>query len=244
MELTTRSVNRGLGIGSVVLAAITLLLSRSPVIGAVVAVVAVAVLALSWLRRVAPDRRTLWQLLILAAAVVLAIVAWAFRARIISFFSANSDLSYRLDLWRRVWDLLALNPLEGWGWVGYWRPEVQPFPAFSIAGQREPASALNAYLDVWFQLGLVGVFLFAVLVGLAFTRSWLLAGRRRSVVFAWPALVLLVLAVTSLAESSMLVEYGWLTFVVCCVKAAQELSWRKAFAASGGPDDAAVWRTG
>jgi hypothetical protein len=37
------------------------------------------------------------------------------------------------------------------------------------------------------------------------------------------------LIVTALAESSLLVEYGWLIFVVCALKAAQKLSWRRAF---------------
>ena len=137
---------------------------------------------------------------------------------------------YRLTLWRGVLDLISRNPLEGWGWIGYWRPDVQPFPVFAIAGQREPNSALNAYLDVWFQLGLIGLLLFLGLVVLTFTRSWLLAGQRRSLIFAWPALVLVALLSASLAESSLLVEYGWMTFVVCSVKAARELSWRRAFA--------------
>jgi hypothetical protein len=66
------------------------------------------------------------------------------------------------------------------------------------------------------------------MLGLAFVRSWLLAGRRRSVVYAWPAAVLVALLVISLAESSVLSEFGWLTFVICCLKASQELSWRSA----------------
>jgi hypothetical protein len=57
---------------------------------------------------------------------------------------------------------------------------------------------------------------------------------RRSVVFAWPALVLLALAVTASAESSVLLEFGWLTLVVCTVKASRELSWRQAFTSTPG----------
>ena len=70
------------------------------------------------------------------------------------------------------------------------------------------------------------------MAALTFVRSWLLASRQRSVVFAWPALILVVLLSTAFAESSILVEFGWLTFVVCCVKASRELSWRTAFAAT------------
>jgi len=233
-ELRTRSVSRGLGIGSIVLGGAAVLLSRSPVISAVFVVVCMAVVALYLLRHLSPERRTIWQLALLAAAVVLAIVAWIGRAPLIALFSANSELSYRLTLWRGILNLITQNPLEGWGWVGYWRPDIMPFPIFAISGEREPTSAVNAYLDVWFQLGVVGLAIFVGLVLLTFTRSWLLAGRKRSTVFAWPALVLVALIVTSLAESSMLVEYGWLMFVVCTVKAAQELSWRGAFAVPAG----------
>jgi len=236
-EFATKSVSRRIAISSLVLASGSVLLSRSPVILAVLVVVASAAGALAILRQVKPERRRIWQLGILAATIVVAIVSWLARSRIISLFSANSDLSYRLNLWRGVFDLIARNPLEGWGWVGYWRPDVQPFPVFAIAGQREPTSALNAYLDVWFQLGLIGILVFIGLVILTFTRSWLLAGQKRSLMFAWPALVLVALLVTSLAESSILVEYGWLTFVVCCVKAARELSWRRAFANSDEPGE-------
>jgi O-antigen ligase len=233
VEFVTRSVSRRTAVASVVLAAGSVLLSRSPVMLAVVVVVAAAAGALALLRRVGPERRRIGQLGVLAAAIVAAIVVWFARARVIELFSANSELGYRLTLWRGVLDLISRNPLEGWGWIGYWRPDVQPFPVFAIAGQREPTSALNAYLDVWFQLGLIGLLLFLGLVVLTFTRSWLLAGQRRSLIFAWPALVLVALLSASLAESSLLVEYGWMTFVVCSVKAARELSWRRAFARTG-----------
>lgn len=228
IEFLTKSVGRGVTLGSCILAAIALLLSRSPVGLGVLAAVAIAALALYVIRLVPPALRTRVQWATLVAALVLAIIAWALRSPIVTLLSANSEITYRLTLWRGLWNLIAVNPLQGWGWLGQWRPEYQPFTLF--AGEREPTSAVNAYLDVWFQLGLAGIFIFVVLVGLAFTRSWFLAGRRRSVVFAWPALVLVALIVSSLAESSVLVEYGWLTFVVCCVKAAGELSWRRAFA--------------
>ena len=236
-ELRTRSVTRGVGLGSLALAVMAVALSRSSVVSAVLIVVTMAVIALYLLRRLTAERRTIWQLALLGGALALATAAWLARAPLIALFSANSDLTYRLTLWRRILGLIPQNPLEGWGWVGYWRPDVTPFPIFTIPGEREPTSAVNAFLDVWFQLGLVGLVIFVGLVVLTFTRSWLLAGRRRSTVFAWPALVLLALILTSLAESSILVEYGWLMFVVCTVKAAQELSWRTAFATSGAGDD-------
>src|SRR5680860_419921 len=49
---------------------------------------------------------------------------------------------------------------------------------------------LNAFLDVYFQAGLVGFLAFVALVGLALVRSWLLASIKRTFVHVWPALIL------------------------------------------------------
>ncbi|CAN5166389.1 hypothetical protein BH11ACT5_BH11ACT5_14990 [soil metagenome] len=228
-EFRTKSFSRPAGIASMILAGLMLVLSGSPILFAVTLVVCAAAAALYGLRRVRPERRTFWQLALLAGVGILALMVWAARSRVIELFAAGDPLAYRLSVWQKVWSLIPQNPLEGWGWIGSWRSEVQPFPAFTATNGAVPGSALNAYLDVWFQLGLIGAVIFVGLLGLAFVRSWLLAGRRRSFVYAWPALILVALLATSLAESTILVSYGWMIFVVCCVKAARELSWRRAF---------------
>jgi len=227
-EFRTRSVSRSVAATSLALAAACILLSRSPVTTGVVALTLVAAAALYGLRRVPADRRTFWQLALLGAVAVLVVIAWLIRGPIVALLNATGALDYRLELWRQVWMLIAVHPLEGWGWVGPWRPDVQPFPLFAAVHGHVSGGALNAYLDVWFQLGIVGLVILIGVVGLAFVRSWLLAGRRKSFVFAWPALILVAVISTSLAESVMLADYGWLVLVVCCVKAARELSWRTA----------------
>ncbi len=229
IEFLTRSVGRGLGIGSLVLGGVCAALSRSPIVAAVLLVVAVAALALWLVRRSPAPRRTPLQIGLLVGGLVVAAIAWFARGPIIAFFSANSELEYRLDLWGRLWVLINRDLILGTGWIGHWRIEMSPFRFLGRPGERDPSSAFNAYLDVWFQVGLIGIFIFCVLVLLTFTRSWLLAGRKRSIVYAWAPLVVLALAVTALAESSILVEWGWLLLVICTVKAAQDLSWRTAW---------------
>jgi O-antigen ligase len=228
-EFLTRSVPRGLAITSVVLAAAMLLLTRAPLaFGALVLVVAAGA-ALYGLRRASAHSRRYWQLALLIFTAAVLILAWVFRSPIVTLFNAGGDLTYRLHVWQQVLTLTEQHTLQGWGWVGIWPADVSPFQNFpAISSVRIPDSSLNAYLDTWFQLGIVGFALFLGFLGLTFTRSWLLASARRSVVFMWPALVLVILLIGSLAESSILVEFGWLTLVVCSVKAARELSWRSA----------------
>ena len=231
-ELRTKSVPRWTGIGSVAIAAISLFFTRSPVaIGALV-VVLFAAGALFLLRRLSESRKRFGQVVLLALSIAAAATAWGLRTQLISIFSASSELNVRLRLWAQMRALIPFHELEGWGWVGHWRKDVIPFTSFLNYYDRTPTSGLNAYLDVWLQLGVIGLLAFLALLALTFVRSWLLASRQRSFVYAWPALVLVALLITSLAESTILVEFGWLTFVVCSVKAARELSWRKAFAAT------------
>ena len=81
---------------------------------------------------------------------------------------------------------------------------------------------------MYLQLGIVGLAIFLGLVGLALVRSWLLASDRRSVVYLWPALTLVILVFASGAESVLIADWGWLLFVVATVRASKELSWRQA----------------
>lgn len=229
IELRTRSIQRGWAIGSLILAGLTLVFTRSS-IGWGTAVVATLVLGVLYvIRRVDPARRRYWQFGVLALALLGAVIVWTQRTPIVVALSATGELNYRLALWRQVLDLLPLHALEGWGWVGLWNTGVAPYALLGGGTGRPALSAVNGYLDVWFQLGLIGLALFVVLAGLAFVRSWLLASRLRSVVYTWPAVVLASLLTASLAESGILIEFGWMTLVACCVMASQKLSWRTAF---------------
>ncbi|HEY4226661.1 MAG TPA: O-antigen ligase family protein [Pseudolysinimonas sp.] len=227
-EHRTRSVPRMVSVPSLVLAGLCLVLTQSPVIYFGTVVVGVAALVIYLVRRVRPERRQLWQFIVLALAVIAAVALFVARGPVIKLFNASGTLDFRVDLWRQVITIASVNPLQGWGWVGPWRVSLFPFSALSTSPARPADSALNAFLDIWLQLGFAGVAIFVGMVGLAFTRSWLLAGARRSVVFAWPAAALVALIIVSLAESSILSDFGWMTFVICCTKASQELSWRNA----------------
>jgi hypothetical protein len=235
-EHRTRSVPRGVSIPSMIVAGLCIVFTFSPVVAGATVVVAIAAAVIYGIRRVRAERRQVWQFVILGAAIVALAAAWVLRGAIVSLFNADGVLDFRLRLWQQIVALVQLQgtALQGAGWVGPWRTDIAPFIGLTTAA-RPTSTALNAFVDVWFQLGVIGLVLFAGMVGLTFSRSWLLAGRRRSVVYAWPAAVMIALGVISLAESSILAEFGWMCFVICCIKASQELSWRTALRAPVDP---------
>ncbi|WP_104088479.1 O-antigen ligase family protein [Cryobacterium sp. N19] len=236
VELRARSVPRGLGIGSMWLAGVCVVLTRSPVIVVVAVCVTVAALALYRLRRTPITSRRMLQLGLLSAALVAAGAAWLGRTSIIGTLNAGSEFEVRYSLWSEMWRLVELHPLEGWGWAGFWPQEVTPYGWLEFTTGRVHQTGLNAYLDVYFQVGLIGFLAFLALVLLAFVRSWLLASNKRSLVYVWAPLILVTLLVTSAAESTILFEFGWLLLVICAVKAAQGLSWRSALPHKPHPD--------
>ncbi|GAB3397218.1 hypothetical protein GCM10027515_01210 [Schumannella luteola] len=233
-EWRTRSVERPRAIFSLVLAAVTLLFARSPVTFVVLVVVGVAAVAVYALRRVPARRRPIAQFVVAGVVLIGAVAAWLLRGRIIQLLNATSDFDSRSGQWSRILQLSELHQLEGWGWVGVWRPEVFPYNVLADDDGKRYDSALNGALDVYFQLGIVGVVLLGIAFALALTRAWLVGTENPNTTYAWPALALVLLAATSLAESYLLFEGGLLLFVTCALAAARKRSWRHRLSAPKG----------
>ncbi len=159
------------------------------------------------------------------AGVVAAVLA---RGPLLGLLGKSSDLTNRLDIWETVGALAAERPVAGWGWVGYWNPWVAPFDDLIVIKGVTYLQAHNAWLDVFLQLGVIGVVLFALLVLGALVRSWGMAAEIERIRFApaelrWPEtaaplLLLTALLVQSLAESRLLIEIGFALLVIIAVK--------------------------
>lgn len=219
-QLAARTVRRGPGIFWLAIAVITLGLTRSTTVILAAAVVAVALAFALWARRVGPDGRR--PVYLSAAALVLlggALLSTLW-GTLLQLFGKSEDLTGRFDIWSSVSALAAERPAFGWGWVGYWVPWVEPFDDLAVRKGVTYLQAHNAWLDVWLQLGLLGVVVFAALVLSTLWRSWFLAvdrprdgiadDRPYAASALVPYLLMVALIVQSLAESRILIESGWI----------------------------------
>lgn len=222
-RLAAGSIRRAQGIGWLVVSGVVMLLTRSATVILVGVVVLVALGFVVWARRVGPDRRrrVYWAAAgVLAASVALLVVFWG---ALLNLFGKSEDLTGRLDIWSSVIGLASERPWFGWGWIGYWQPWVEPYQGLAVRNGVEYLQAHNAWLDVWMQLGIVGLIAFASIVIGALWRSWFLAVDRprdeagvplpHSAASLVPLLVLVALVGQSLAESRILVEGGWLLLI-------------------------------
>ena len=227
IEWRTKSVTREVAGWSVLGAALCVLLAASPV-GFVTALVVVVVAALLFaLRKMEPSVRRGTEIAAASAAGLGLIVAWALRGSILEALSSSEVLQYRLSLWSEELRLAAMKPLEGWGWVGLWPRKTQPFTVMNSGSGDIHNSGLNIYLDAWLQVGIVGLALLLILLGFAFARSWSLATSKKSEIYLWSPLVLSLLLVSGLAESTALTEWGWFFVVLIVARSSAELSWRR-----------------
>ena len=227
IEWRTKSVTREVAGWSVLGAALCVLLAASPV-GFVTALVVVVVAALLFaLRKMEPSVRRGTEIAAASAAGLGLIVAWALRGSILEALSSSEVLQYRLSLWSEELRLAAMKPLEGWGWVGLWPRKTQPFTVMNSGSGDIHNSGLNIYLDAWLQVGIVGFALLLILLGFAFARCWSLATSKKSEIYLWSPLVLSLLLVSGLAESTALTEWGWFFVVLIVARSSAELSWRR-----------------
>jgi O-antigen ligase len=212
----------------IAVAVAALVLTRSStVIVAGVAVVLVAAFLLV-VRRTAGRARLTVFVGGIALAIVLAVVAFIARGPLLGLLGKSSDLTNRLDIWETVGELALQRPVAGWGWVSYWNPWVEPFDDLIVIKGVTYLQAHNAWLDVFLQLGAIGLVLFALLVLGALVRSWGMAAELTRIRYAhadlrrpenaMPLLLLVALLVQSLAESRLIIEIGFALLVIIAVK--------------------------
>ncbi|MRG60577.1 O-antigen ligase family protein [Agromyces sp. CFH 90414] len=217
--LASGGIRRGRGIAWLVVAGLMLVLTRSATVTLVGVLVLVALGFAIWARRRGPERRRLVYAtagFALVASVALLIAFWG---TLLAAFGKSEDVTGRFDIWNAVIGLAGERPWFGWGWMSYWQPWAEPFGTLAERNGVFYLQAHNAWLDVWVQLGIVGVLAFASVVIGALWRSWFLAvdqprdatGAPRPYTAAAfiPLLLLVALIGQSLAESRILVEGGF-----------------------------------
>jgi len=225
IQLAMRSVGRVAGWVWLVVALATIGITRSATVIVGLAVVAIVAAAVLIIRRVERRRPLAYGVLAVVVAAIVA-VGIVFRGPLLGALGKSSTFTGRADIWEKVIGLAEQRPAAGWGWISYWAPWVAPYDHLVVKGGVQVMHAHNAWLDIWVQLGVIGLVIVGVLVLLTLIRSWLLAvdgiavpPARPTALAMLPLLVLVAQLVQSVAESRMLVEGGWMLLVIWAVKA-------------------------
>jgi O-antigen ligase len=232
LQLAAKSVRRSWGIAWLALAALIFALTRSSTMILAAVAAAIVLAAVLLIRRSTTPRARSRVYIGLAALVALGVLfVTVFSNVFLALFGKSSDLTGRIGIWNTVVGLAQERPWFGWGYSSPWIGWVEPFDGLIVRRGVEQLHAHNAWPDVWLQLGVVGVVLFAAVVISLTWRSWFAAvdrprfdlrdDRPYTVLSLLPILIAVVLIVQSVAESRILIESGWVLVVALALKTKQ-----------------------
>lgn len=194
-----------------------------------VALVLVTVLAMRTTRR--PGERTRYYVVYALVAAVGILVVWFGRGQIFSVLGRATELDGREGAWALITAKALERPVLGWGFATPW-PPADTAAAGWIDGL-DPAltQAHGVWIDVFLQLGVVGVALLALTFFAYVWRSWffavdrprwdLVADRPYSPVTLVPTLTGAILLVQGVADSGPIVGGGWMLIVLLAFKIKQ-----------------------
>ena len=209
----------------IVVAVATMALTRSStVLIALAAVILVGVFL--WLvRSTSGARRGIVYAGGVVVALAIAAVGIFANGAVLKLLGKSADFTHRTEIWQRVLPLANERPAAGWGWTGWWAPWVEPFKHLAVFKGVTYLQAHDAWIDIYFQLGVIGLIVFGLLVLTTLGRSWFMAieaePRRGRLVELFPVLIMVALIVHSIAESRLLVEILFALLVISAIRTAQ-----------------------
>ena len=232
LRFAARAPRRTLLVGWFLLAAFLFVRAGSAtayLAAALTAVVLVTALLMRTTRRA--GERTRYYLAYAIVAVGGLAALWFGRDAVFSLLGRSADLTGRESIWTAVLARAGERPVLGWGFSTPWVPTDPFFDRWIVDHGETVMQAHNMWIDVYLQLGVVGVVLMA-LTYLAFIwRSWffavdrprwdLVADRPYEALTLLPTLTAAQLLVQGLAESSPLLGWGWMFLVMFAFKIKQ-----------------------
>jgi O-antigen ligase len=134
---------------------------------------------------------------------------------ILESLGRNATLTGRVPLWAAVMDSIRLKPWFGYGYAAFWRQLGGDSQSVITKVRWFAPHAHNGYLDLWLDLGLLGLTLFACGLVAAFRRAIEVFQFSSNRAERWPLLFLSLFFVYNCAESHLmrLLSTLWIPYV-------------------------------
>lgn len=158
----------------------------------------------------------------LGGAILLGAYAFTHIGTLLHLFGASSTLTGRTSIWAAVWSSIQHRFWFGYGYSGFWLGPNSAAAAVAAQIGTMPAHSHNGELDVWLQLGAVGVAAFAVWFVFGVRSTWRLM-RAGEITDAWPFLFIGLLFVSNLTESDLIARNSFFWMIAVAAVAQSRL---------------------
>lgn len=127
----------------------------------------------------------------------------------------DPTLTGRTDLWPLVLKAIWQRPWLGYGFGGFWDGLDGESSAVWYASGWTPPNSHNGVLDLWVQLGILGVAIFAIGFLASIVRGVVWVRLSKTSEGFWPVIYLTYLVLANLAESSLMIQNDlfWVLYI-------------------------------
>ena len=167
-----------------------------------------------------------WRYNLVVALLILAVVAGGIAVTwllvnaedVLGVLGRDTTLTNRTNLWPAVIEMIRQHPWLGYGygafWLG-WSGEAAHVSIWVIVSNPPILHAHNGFLDLWLDLGLLGLVTFAFGFSLAALRAVSWARATKTAEGLWPLVFLSFIVLYNFTESSILVHNNifWILYV-------------------------------
>jgi O-antigen ligase len=176
--------------------------------------------AMMWLLdRCAPEGRVIALCCLIVMALAAAFAVWAHFPILAAMVGRDATLTGRTAIWQQVWVSILKHPLLGYGFSAFWQGMKGESYNVILALRFVLFHAHNGFLEIWLELGAVGLLFF----GLGYVRAWRkllpLLVMREQKECAWMLYVLVLALFYDLDENTLLTFNGlfWVLYVAALV---------------------------
>lgn len=162
-----------------------------------------------------PTRRR--RIIVLGSLMFGGIATWAYLnwEAFVGYLGRDPGLTGRFVLWGLSFTWIRERPFLGHGYDAFWSDFYGPAADFRTAsGWLVATQAHNGFINIWLDLGLIGVLLFVLTFVVSYRRALKLA-MSKDILGSWPVVFLTFLFVYSLTEIGFMSrnDLYWILFV-------------------------------
>ncbi|MBD1919983.1 O-antigen ligase family protein [Microcoleus sp. FACHB-831] len=127
----------------------------------------------------------------------------------------NTTLTGRTELWPAVLDMIWKQPWLGYGYKGFWVGWEGESAYVWYTTMWTPPNSHNGLLDLWLDLGILGVVIFLIGFWTTLVKSMAWVRLTRTSEGLWPLLYMTYMVQANMAESSLMIQNDifWVLYV-------------------------------
>ncbi len=170
-------------------------------------------------KRFAASTRILLVCGTLVAVTAAIVIAWMNFPALAQILGRDPTLTGRTGIWQQIWIAILKHPLLGYGFAGFWQGMKGESYHVILALRFVLFHAHNGFLEIWLELGAIGLFLFVLSYVRAWRKLWSILHFKGAESTSWMFFVLLLVALYDVDENTLLTFNGlfWVLYVAAVV---------------------------